>query len=266
MTGKAIFITGAGSGIGQATARYFAARGWFVGLADINSQSVDETAASLTIGQFSRHVMDVRDRDQWASSLRDFHSASGGQIDVLFNNAGIGTSGQFADLSAEEADRLIAINFGGVINGVMMALPYLRESKGTILNTGSASGYYGVAGLALYSATKFGVRGITEALDVEFAKYGVKVRSLMPGFINTPLLDHVSGSGNETALQKLKSSGMEIIGVETVAQAAWDAAHGRRVHTPVGKTARRLAFAARFFPSLIVRQSRKVDAAQSSAS
>ncbi|HET6538200.1 MAG TPA: SDR family oxidoreductase [Sphingopyxis sp.] len=259
MTGKAIFITGAGSGIGQATALHFAARGWFVGLADINSQSLDETAASLQPGQYSRHVMDVRDRDQWAAALREFHAASGGRLDVLFNNAGIGTGGQFAELPPVEADRLIAINFGGVVNGVLMALPYLRESKGLILNTGSASGFYGVAGLALYSATKFAVRGLTEALDVEFAKYGVKVRSLMPGFINTPLLDQVMGDSNETAHQRLTESGAEICAVGDVAQAAWDAVHGARVHTPVGKTARRLAFFARFFPSLIVRQSRKMD-------
>lgn len=256
----AIFITGAGSGIGQATARHFAHKGWFVGLADINGPSLDETAASLPAGQYSRHMMDVRDRDQWRQALADFHAASGGRFDVLFNNAGIGTGGQFSDLATDEADRLIAINFGGVVNGVLMALPYLRESKGVILNTGSASGFYGVAGLALYSATKFAVRGLTEALEVEFAKYGIRVRSLMPGFIDTPLLDQVTGDSNESAHQRLSASGIEIIPVSDVAAAAWDAVHGRRVHTLVGKVAHRLAFAARFFPSLIVRQSKRMDA------
>lgn len=260
MTQKAIFITGAGSGIGQATARLFADKGWFVGLADVNQHGLDETAALLPTGKFSQHQMDVRDRDQWAKSLSDFVAASGGAFDVLFNNAGIGTGGQFADLAPEEADRLVAINFGGVVNGVIMALPYLRKSKGVILNTGSASGFYGVAGLALYSATKFGVRGLTEALDVEFAKYGVKVRSLMPGFINTPLLDQVTGDSNETALERLSSRGIEIIDVKDVAKAAWDAVHGSKVHQLVGKTARTLSFLARFAPSLIVRQSKKMDA------
>lgn len=261
MTRKAIFITGAGSGIGQATAHYFAERGWFVGLADIQPQSLDTTIASLQVGQYSRHVMDVRDRDQWAIALRDFHSASGGQFDVLFNNAGIGTGGQFADMPASEADRLIAINFNGVVNGVIMALPYLRETKGLILNTGSASGFYGTAGLALYSATKFAVRGLTEGLNVEFAKYGVKVCSLMPGFIDTPLLDHVTGDSNETASQKLRSSGIEISPVANVAEAAWKAVHSDRVHFPVGKLARRLSFLSRFLPSLLVRKSKQMDAA-----
>lgn len=265
MTKSAIFITGAGSGIGQATARHFARKGWFVGLADIHGPSLSETAASLPAGQYSCHVMDVRNRDQWAEALGDFHAASGGRFDVLFNNAGIGTGGQFCDLAPAEADRLIAINFGGVVNGVLMALPYLRDSKGLILNTGSASGFYGVAGLALYSATKFAVRGLTEALDVEFAKYGVKVRSLMPGFIDTPLLDQVTGGSNESAHQRLSASGIEISPVEDVAKAAWDAVHGQRVHRTVGKMARRLAFAARFFPSLIVRQSKRMDAQSAAA-
>lgn len=261
MTQKAIFITGAGSGIGQATAIYFGERGWFVGLADIQPASLDATASSLKLGQYSRHVMDVRDRDQWAVALRDFHSASGGRFDALFNNAGIGTGGQFADMPAEEADRLIAINFNGVVNGVIMALPYLRETKGVILNTGSASGFYGTAGLALYSATKFAVRGLTEALNVEFAKFGVKVCSLMPGFIDTPLLDHVTGDSNETASQKLRASGIEISPVAKVAEAAWSAVHSERIHTPVGKLARQLSFMARFFPSLLVRKSKQMDAA-----
>lgn len=261
MSAKAIFITGAGSGIGQATALHFAQRGWFVGLADINGSSLDETASSLKLGQFSRHVMDVRDRDQWGIALRDFHSASGGRFDALFNNAGIGTGGQFADMPAEEADRLIAINFNGVVNGVIMALPYLRASKGVILNTGSASGFYGTAGLALYSATKFAVRGLTEALNVEFAKYGVQVCSLMPGFIDTPLLDQVTGDSNETASEKLRSSGMEISPVSSVAEAAWNAVHSSQVHTPVGKLAKRLNLLSRFFPSLLVRKSKQMDAA-----
>src|SRR3546814_1573412 len=89
----------------------------------------------------------------------------------MFNNGGIGAGGQFLDMEPQEADRLIAINFGGVVNGIYSAMPLLRATPGsTILNTGSASGFYGVAGLAVYSATKFAVRGLTEALEIEFSK------------------------------------------------------------------------------------------------
>ncbi|MDO9368430.1 MAG: SDR family oxidoreductase [Sphingopyxis sp.] len=260
MARKAIFITGGGSGIGRAVARHFAGQGWFVGIADVNSAGIDETAALLTAGASSRHLMDVRDRDQWTAALDAFAQASGGRLDVLFNNAGIGTGGQFADMPPAEADRLIAINFGGVVNGIYAALPLLRATPGsTILNTGSASGFYGVAGLAIYSATKFAVRGLTEALEIEFAKHGIKVRSLMPGFIDTPLLDQVSADSNEPARNRLSDSGFEIVPVERVAEAAWGAVHGTSVHTTVGKMAKRLSRLARWFPGLIVRQSKKID-------
>lgn len=260
MARKAIFITGGGSGIGRATAQYFAAQGWFVGIADVNKQGIDETAALLPDGASSRHVMDVRDRDQWKAALAEFAAASGGRLDVLFNNAGIGSGGQFLDMPPEEADRLIAINFSGVVNGIYMAMPLLRATPGSaILNTGSASGFYGVAGLAVYSATKFAVRGLTEGLEIEFAKYGIKVRSLMPGFIDTPLLDQVSADSNEPARDRLSASGFEISPVQDVAKAAWDAVHGDRVHVPVGKMARRLRRLARFFPGLIAKQSKKID-------
>ncbi|WP_293698632.1 MULTISPECIES: SDR family oxidoreductase [unclassified Sphingopyxis] len=260
MARKAIFITGGGSGIGRAVARHFAGQGWLVGIADVNRSGIDETASLLPDGASSRHVMDVRDRDQWAAALDAFATESGGRLDVLFNNAGIGTGGQFADMPPEEADRLIAINFGGVVNGIYAALPLLRATPGsTILNTGSASGFYGVAGLAIYSATKFAVRGLTEALEIEFAKHGIKVRSLMPGFIDTPLLDQVSADSNAPARERLSQSGFEIVPVERVAEAAWAAVHGDKVHVTVGKMAKRLSRLARWFPGLIMRQSKKID-------
>ena len=103
MARKAIFITGGGSGIGRAVARHFAAQGWFVGIADVNRAGIDETAALLTDGASSRHVMDVRDRDQWAAALGEFAEESGGRLDVLFNNAGIGTGGQLTESSRKSS-------------------------------------------------------------------------------------------------------------------------------------------------------------------
>lgn len=257
---KAIFITGGGSGIGRAVAQHFAQRGWLVGIADIDRQGIDETAALLPAGQSTRHVMDVRDRDQWAAALAEFAGASDGRLDVLFNNAGIGTGGHFPDVAADAAERLIAINFGGVVNGVYAALPLLKATPGAaILNTGSASGYYGIAGLAVYSATKHAVRALTEALNIELARYDIKVRDLMPGFIDTPLLDQVAAGRNAPARDRLAADGAEISPVTVVAEAAWDAVHGTRLHTPVGKVARRIALFARWMPGLVVRYSRQMD-------
>ena len=246
---KAIFITGGGSGIGRATACLFAARGWRVGVADVDEAGLAATIAMIGGDMAQRYVMDVRDRDAWTASLDAFTTASGGRLDVLFNNAGIGTGGTLAIARFEDIDRTVAINFVGVLNGARIGYAYLAKTPGScLLNTSSASGIYGSAGLATYSATKFAVRGLTEALDGEWHGDGIKVRDLLPSFIETPLLDGISGGTNRTIRESVVGAGLELTGVDVVAEAAWAAVHGTAVHTFVGKTAHRLAFAARWMP------------------
>lgn len=258
-TGKAIFITGGGSGIGRATAQLFASRGWFVGLADINKAGLAETAALLPQGQYSTHVMDVRERAQWEMALAEFWDASGGRLDILFNNAGIARGGPFEAISPEDHDLLVDINFKGVLHGAETGLDYLKRTPGScLLNTCSAAGLYGSPGLVTYSATKFAVRGLTEGLNLEWADHGIKVRSIMPSFIDTPLLDITTAGTNRSAREGVKEAGLEFTPIEVVAQAAWDAAHGKKVHTLVGKTAKSLAFAARWAPWLITRRAGRV--------
>lgn len=250
---QAIFVTGAASGIGRATATLFAKAGWRVGLADRNEAGLAEVAASLG-GPHSTHVMDVRDIGAWESELASFMIA-GGRLDVLFNNAGIAAGGPFGAIDIDALDRVIDINFRGLVYGARVAYPHLKATPGScLLNTSSASGIYGSAGLATYSATKFAVRGLTEALDGEWAADGIKVRAIMPSFIDTPLLDAMVGKG--TARERVRAQGLEFTPVETVAQAAWDAVHGDRVLTPVGRTARRMMFAARWMPGKLRRQMR----------
>ncbi len=250
---KAIFITGGGSGIGRATARLFANRGWRVGLADVNEAGLAETRGMIG-GMASSYVMDVRDRDAWTANLDAFTAASGGRLDVLFNNAGIGTGGPLAEASFDEMDRTVAINFVGVLNGARIGHAYLAKTRGScLLNTASASAIYGSSGLATYSATKFAVRGLTEALDGEWSRDGVggegiKVRDIIPGFIETPLLDGIAGGTNRSIRETVVGAGLELTSADAVAEAAWTAVHGKAVHTYVGKTAFRLAFAARWMP------------------
>ena len=246
---KAIFITGGGSGIGRATAHLFAARGWRVGVADVNAAGLAETVASIGSGMAQQYVMDVRDRDAWTANLDAFTAASGGRLDVLFNNAGIGTGGPLASADFDDIDRVVAINFVGVLNGARIGHAYLARTPGScLLNTASASAIYGSSGLATYSATKFAVRGLTEALDGEWFGDGIKVRDLIPGFIETPLLDGIAGGTNRSIREAVVGAGLELTSADTVAEAAWAAVHGRAVHTYVGKTAHRLAFAARWMP------------------
>jgi short-subunit dehydrogenase len=176
-------------------------------------------------------------------------------MDVLFNNAGIGVGGRIADMPLAEADRVIDINFTGVVNGIHFALPLLKATPGAvILSTASAAGIYGAAGLSVYSATKFAVRALTEALDVELAADGIRVRDLMPGFIDTPLLDTISPGSNRNARETVREAGLEFTPVEQVAEAAWNAVHGDKLHTLVGPTAKRLAFGARWMPGRLRKQ------------
>lgn len=251
---KNIFITGAASGLGREVARYFAGKGWFVGLADINDAGTAETAAMLPPGQSSTHHLDVSDRAQWASAIAEFAELNGGTVHVLFNNAGIGAGGPIQDMTDEDIDRQIAINFTGVVNGIRAAFPYLRRGS-CVLNTSSAAGIYGVAGLSIYSATKFAVRGLTESHDIEWQELGIKSRSLMPGFIDTNIIANVPEGSNMSGKETLEAAGILVSPVEIIGPAAWEAIHGNKVHTTVNKMAKQLAFAARWFPGRLRKNS-----------
>ena len=253
---QAIFITGGGSGIGRATAQLFAGRGWRVGLADVNAAGLAETAA-ICGATASTYVMDVRDRDAWAAAL-DAFTGEAGRLDVLFNNAGVPMGGAFEAASFDEIDRTVAINFTGVLNGARIGHAYLAKTPSScLLNTASASAIYGSAGLATYSATKFAVRALTEALDGEWHRQKIKVRAIVPGFIDTPLLDGAPMGSNRSIRETVVGAGLELTSAEAVAQAAWDAVHGDRVLTYVGPTAKRLAFAARWLPGRLRRMMRR---------
>jgi len=259
MARKAIFITGGGSGIGRAVAQKFASQGWFVGLADISESGMRETAALLPAGSSSQHKLDVRDRAGWDTALADFAKAAGGRIDVMFNNAGIPLGGALTENKPEEIERCLDINLKGVLFGAQAVHPYLKASApgSCLLNTASAAGIYGTPGASVYSATKFGVRAITESLDGEWAEDGIKVASLMPGFIDTPLLDHTANQGtNEHIRGRVQEAGLEITPVTEVAEAAWAAVYGDKLHNRVGKTAHRLAFASRWIPGRLRKQVR----------
>lgn len=253
---KSIFVTGAASGIGAETARFFARKGWFTGLYDINEQGLAEVAD--VIGADNCHVarLDVRDRTQWADAVKGFTDATGGRMNVLFNNAGVGRHGWFEDIAPEDNDWVVDVNLKGVINGVRACLPALKATEGArIVNTASTAGVVGSPKLAVYSATKFAVRGLTEALDVEFRDLDVRVTSLMPWFVDTPILDMgASANSNVKMSDQIRDQGQNVYPVSLAAEKAWEAAHGNEVHYMVGKDAERARFAQRFFPKGLRKQ------------
>ena len=247
---NSIFITGAASGLGREVAKFFAAKGWFTGLADVNEAGLADTAAMLPAGQSSVHRLDVTDRSQWKAAIADFSVHTGGHMTVLFNNAGIGSGGAIQDMTDADIDRMIAVNLTGVISGTRAAFDLLKNTPGScVLYTSSAAGIYGSAGLSVYSATKFAVRGLAEAHDIEWRSLGIKSRSLMPGFIDTNIIGNVNPGSNMTGKETLLAAGIEVSPVEIIGQAAWDAIHGDKVHTTVNKMAKQLAFSARWFPN-----------------
>jgi len=256
---KTIFITGGASGIGRAVAVKFGQQGWFVGLVDVNEGGMKETAALIPAGKSSIHKLDVRDRAAWDDALAACAKASSGKIDVVFNNAGIPLGGPLVENNTGEIERCLDINLKGVLFGAQAAHPWLKASApgSCLLNTASAAGIYGTPGASVYSATKFGVRAITECLDAEWAPDGIKVCDLMPGFIDTPLIDmNPNQQSNEHIRSRVQEAGLEISPVSDVAEAAWKAVHGKDLHNRVGKSAHRLAFAARWMPGRLRKMTR----------
>ena len=253
---KSIFITGAASGIGAETARLFQSRGWFCGLYDIDEPGLAEVAKEL--GEENCHVatLDVTKREDWGAAMAGFAAATGGRMNVLFNNAGIGRHGWIEDIPPEESDLVVDVNVKGVINGIYAALPLLKETdQARIVNTASTAGVVGSPRLAVYSATKFAVRGLTEALDIELSELGIRCTSLMPWFIETPILDMGTSEGaNVKMADELREAGQEVYPVSVAAETAWDAAHGKEVHYMAGKRAKQARFFARFLPGRITKQ------------
>ncbi|HEX6866775.1 MAG TPA: SDR family NAD(P)-dependent oxidoreductase, partial [Caulobacteraceae bacterium] len=140
-------------------------------------------------------------------------------------------------------------------------LEHLKATPGsTLINVASCAGLYGAPKLAVYAATKFAVRGLSEALDIEFARPGVGVRCIMPWFIETPILDAGAQGSNVKMSDNIRAQGVDIYPVEDAAKVIWDAAHGDQLHYTVGKAAKRLRFATRFMPNAVRKQLQKTSA------
>jgi NAD(P)-dependent dehydrogenase (short-subunit alcohol dehydrogenase family) len=220
---KTILITGAGSGIGRAAANRFAAEGWVVAATDVNGAALDALRAEIG----SRHVfrvLDVGDAAAVRAVMADVAAVSGGRIDALLNNAGIGTLAHFEETPLAALHATVEVNVKGVINCSHAAFPYLKAAGGAkVVNMSSLSSEYGVPSEAVYSASKFFIRGLTEAMNIEWERHGIHVSDVMPNFVNTPMMAGVTG----TLVDKV---GIHL-GVEDVVRVIWrSVADRRRIH------------------------------------
>lgn len=182
-----ILISGAAQGIGAAIAQLFYQQSYRVGIYDIHLAQAQQLADQL--GERAHAgLLDVADYASWQTALSDFCQWAG-ELNILVNNAGILYSGAFENTPIEAHHRTMAVNVNGVLNGCHAALPYLKQASfARVINLSSASAIYGQADLISYSASKFAVRGITEGLDIEWQKYGIRVLDVMPLFVHTAMV------------------------------------------------------------------------------
>ncbi len=189
--GKTAIITGAASGIGLAITRKLASVGATVVLADMQIELAQSIAKEIQdVGGNAWAVeLNVSDTEAFKSIAADTKEKTG-HIDYIFNNAGIAINGGVKDSEIEDWKRTFDTNVMGVVNGVLAIYPIMIEQGfGHIVNTASIGGIVPTPGATAYTASKFAVNGLTQSLRVEASFYGVKVSSLLPGMVDTPLLE-----------------------------------------------------------------------------
>jgi len=223
-----LFVTGAAAGIGRAVAERFLAAGWFVGLYDVDEAGLQALQQRWGPERCVSARLDVSAADDWRAALSGFAAATGGRLDVLFNNAGIAVTQPFEEADLARHHRLIDINLKGLVNGCHLAFPLLQRTPGSrVINMCSASALYGQPELGTYSASKATVRSLTEALDIEWRRRGIRVVDVLPLFVNTAMVtDEVS------RMKTVATLGVRL-GPDDVAATVWRLATAPAASLPV---------------------------------
>jgi NAD(P)-dependent dehydrogenase (short-subunit alcohol dehydrogenase family) len=246
---KSILITGAASGMGREGARLFHANGWRVGAIDRNNEGLESLVRELNSDRIWTRAVDVTDKSAFETALADFcaDNADVG-LDMMWNNAGIGQSGWLEDVPYDATMRVVDINFKAVLTGAYLSLPYLKRSPGSLMfSTSSSSATYGMPQLAVYSATKHAVKGLTEALSIEWQRHGVRVSDVLPGLIDTAILtttpNHSEGGATlkseDIRVRAPKKGLFRLMPASSVADVAWRAyQHPTRLHWYVPESIR----------------------------
>jgi NAD(P)-dependent dehydrogenase (short-subunit alcohol dehydrogenase family) len=222
---KAIFVTGAASGMGRATATLFVEKGWFVGALDVNLDGLASLKAELGADNVFTRRLDVTDRADYQAALADFTALTDGKLDILYNNAGVGRFHPFVDMPFDEVMKIVNTNFVGVLIGIYEGIQYLKATPGSLcFTTSSSSATYGMPNIAVYSATKHAVKGLTEALAIEFKPFGVKVADTLPGLIDTGMISREAIAGAP------KTGMFRAIPAVEIAKVVWEAYHTDKLH------------------------------------
>jgi NADP-dependent 3-hydroxy acid dehydrogenase YdfG len=255
MTDKVVVVTGAGSGIGRATALAFAARGARVAACDVDRARVDELARALGDRALVATKVDVADRAAIAAFADDVHARAG--VDVVVNNAGVALGGAFVDTSLDDWDWLLGVNLRGVVHGCHAFVPNMiaRGRGGHVINVSSILGIHPAANASAYVASKFAVLGLSQSLRAELAPHRIGVTAICPGLIATRIIEDGRLAGDlgarkdgVTALFRSRGAAPTI-----VAEAIVDAVRTNPAVRTVGSDARAIALLHRIAPRTAVR-------------
>lgn len=188
---KVALVTGAGQGIGAAIATRLANDGFAVAVADMNTETANKVAEKINSngGRALPIVVNVAERDNVFEAVRTTIQELGG-LDVLVNNAGLGPTTSIDTITPEQFDKVYHVNVGGVLWGIQAATEAFKKlgHGGKIINATSQAGVVGNPNLALYSGTKFAVRGITQVAARDLADFGITVNAYAPGIVRTPMM------------------------------------------------------------------------------
>jgi NADP-dependent 3-hydroxy acid dehydrogenase YdfG len=240
LSGKVVLVTGAASGIGEATAKAFAAGGARLVLCDVTADRLAGVAAQLGDRVVLSRTVDVADRAAMRAFADEVHRAHAA-VDVLVNNAGVAVAGGILDTSLEDWDWLIGVNLWGVVHGLHFFVPPMvaRGQGGHVVNISSVLGIYGAPGVAAYVASKFAVRGLSQSLRTELAPHGIGVTAMAPGMIATRIVEssrtqELGEGAKRRAIDMFRKQGAA---PDVVAKAIVDAVRNDRGLVPVTREA-----------------------------
>ena len=245
LPGALALVTGAGSGIGRATARALARRGASVLCVDIDEVAAEQTAAACReegAAIAGARRVDVADRAAMEALADEVHGTHG-PLDVLVNNAGVGLTGRFTDGSLDDWQWIRSINLDGVVHGcAVFAPPMLERRRGHVVNVASALGYVATVTEPLYVTTKAGVLALSQCLRADWRRDGVGASAVCPGIVDTPIITERTRFRGDQASSKKRRRTERVFRrghrPEQVAAAILDAIEHDRAVVPVGWEAR----------------------------